>query len=60
MDLVNAGMLGEVDLSPASLFSEFSYPLADLNAHIRGHFPSIGLVETLYLAYALSWLACEE
>lgn len=54
VDLVHARMLGEINLSPASLLSEFPDSLADLNAYIRGHLPSIDFVEALYLVDALS------
>jgi hypothetical protein len=49
-------MLSQVDLSPASFFAELSNSLAKLEADIRGHPPSIDLVEALYLADALSAL----
>jgi hypothetical protein len=49
-------MLRQIDLSPASFFAELSNALAKLETDIRGHPPSIDLVEALYLADALSAL----
>jgi hypothetical protein len=40
-------------LPPAALLPEFADSLADLDADIRGHSPSIDLVEALYLVDAL-------
>ena len=56
VNLMYPGMLSQVDLSPASFFAELSNSLAKLEADIRGHPPSIDLVEALYLADALSAL----
>ena len=56
VNLMDSGMLRQVDLSPASFFAELPNSLAKLEADIRGHPPSIDLVEALYLADALSVL----
>ena len=56
VNLMYPGMLSQVDLSPASFFAELSNSLAKLEADIRGHPPSIDLVEALYLVDALSAL----
>ena len=56
VNLMYPGMLSQVDLSPASFFAELPNSLAKLEADIRGHPPSIDLVEALYLADALSAL----
>jgi hypothetical protein len=46
-------VLREVDLSPAVLLTKLPDSFADLDADIRGHSPSIDLVEALYLVDAL-------
>ena len=56
VNLMDSRVLRQVDLSPASFFAELSNSLAKLEADIRGHPPSIDLVEALYLADALSAL----
>ncbi len=53
-DLVDTGMLGEVDLAPTILLSEFPDSFAQFDANIRMHPSSIDLVEALYLVDALS------
>ena len=54
VDLVDTGMLGEVDLPPTILLSELPDSFAQLDAYIRVHSSSIDLVEALYLVDALS------
>ena len=53
VDLMDSGVLREVDLSPAVLLTKLPDSFADLDADIRGHSPSIDLVEALYLVDAL-------
>jgi hypothetical protein len=53
VDLMDSGVLREVDLSPAVLLTKLPNSFADLDADIRGHSPSIDLVEALYLVDAL-------
>ena len=53
MNFMDAGVLREVDLSPAVLLTKLPDSFADLDADIRGHSPSIDLVEALYLVDAL-------
>jgi hypothetical protein len=48
----------QVDLSPAVLLTELPDSLADLDADIRRHPPSIDLVQALYLVDALFRLVC--
>ena len=50
---MDSGVLREVDLSPAVLLTKLPDSFADLDADIRGHSPSIDLVEALYLVDAL-------
>jgi hypothetical protein len=54
VDLVNARLFGEVDLTPAPLLSELPDSSSNLNADIGVHASSIDLVEALYLVDALS------
>lgn len=54
VNLMDSRMLRQIDLSPASFFAELPNSLAKLETNIRGHPPSIDLVEALYLAHALS------
>ena len=56
VNLMDSRVLRQVDLSPASFFAELPNSLAKLETNIRGHPPSIDLVEALYLADALSAL----
>jgi hypothetical protein len=51
-------VFSQVDLSPAVLLTELSDSLADLDADVRGHSPSIDLVQALYLVDALFHLLC--
>jgi hypothetical protein len=53
VDLMDSGVLREVDLSPAVLLTKLPDSFADLDADIRGHSLSIALVEALYLVDAL-------
>jgi hypothetical protein len=53
VDLMDTGVLRKVNLSPAVLLTEIPDSFADLDADIRGHSPSIDLVEALYLVDAL-------
>jgi hypothetical protein len=53
VNFMDAGVLREVDLSPAVLLTKLPDSFADLDADIRGHSPSIDLVEALYLVDAL-------
>jgi len=53
VNLMDSRLLGQIDLPPTSPFPEFSYSFADLETNIRGHSPSIDLVEALYLVDAL-------
>jgi hypothetical protein len=54
VDLVDARVLRQVDLSPGSFLAKLPNSLAELEAYVRGHPLSIDLVEALYLAHALS------
>jgi hypothetical protein len=58
VDLMDAGVFRQVDLSPAVLLTELSDSFANLDADIRGHSPSIDLAEALYLVHALFRLVC--
>jgi hypothetical protein len=58
VDLMDSGVFRQVDLSPAVLLTELPDSLADLDADIRGHSPSIDLVQALYLVDALFRLVC--
>jgi hypothetical protein len=58
VDLMNSGVFGQVDLSPAVLFTELPDSFADLDADIRGHPPRIDLVQALYLVDALFHFLC--
>ena len=49
VNLMDAGLFRQVDLSPAVLLTEIADSLADLDADIRGHPPSIDLVDALFL-----------
>lgn len=53
MNFVNSGLLGKINLPPAALFAQIADSFTDLDADIKGHPPSIGLVQTLYLVDAL-------
>jgi hypothetical protein len=53
VNFMDAGVFREVDLSPAVLLTKLPDSFADLDADIRGHSPSIDLVEALYLVDAL-------
>jgi len=54
VNLVNARLFGEVNLTPAPLLSELPDSIANLDADIGVHPSSIDLVEALYLVDALS------
>ena len=54
MNLVNARLFGEVDLTPAPLLSELPDSSSNLDADIGVHSSSIDLVEALDLVDALS------
>jgi hypothetical protein len=58
VDLMDSGVFRQVDLSPAVLLTELPDSLADLDADIRGHSPSIDLVQALYLVDALFHCLC--
>ena len=53
---MDAGVLCEIDLSPAALLAQFANALSELDADVRGHPLRIALVHALYLAHALSEL----
>jgi len=58
VDFVDSGVFRQVDLSPPVLLTELPDSLADLDADIRGHSPSIDLVQALYLVDALFHCFC--
>ena len=50
VDLMDVGVLRQVDLSPAVLLTKLPDSFADLDTDTRGHSPSIDLVEALYFS----------
>ena len=54
MNLVDSGLLGQVDLPPAALLAKLADVFSELDADIRGHPSSIDLADALYLVDTLS------
>jgi len=54
MNLVDSGLLGQVDLPPAALLAKLADAFSELDADIKGHSSSIDLVDALYLVDTLS------
>jgi len=56
VDLVDAGLLGKVDLPPTPGAAQLSDPLTRRCTDFLCHSPMFGLVDALYLAHTLFWL----